>query len=251
MPSITILAYHNIVERGQESPNDLHSIAVDRLEEQVRALQDAGFEPMALPDAFDSLVHSREHAPGYAVTFDDGYVSLLRYAERISSLAPPTVFVLTGYTGASTASWNTRSSVVLDHLDLSDLLTLRERGFDIQLHGLDHHNLLKFDEEQLRRKFEQANGWFEDHLGQPPVFLAYPYGYCDQRVQGVAARFYRGAFSMTHGAWAGREARYALNRVGVPWFLSGRDLVEVLRSQPKRRWYEIERRAPWRAPKHG
>jgi peptidoglycan/xylan/chitin deacetylase (PgdA/CDA1 family) len=192
------------------------------------------------------LVHARDHAPGFVLTFDDGYVSLLTYAGDLQVEAPPSVFILTDYAGQSTASWNTRSSVVLEHLTLDGLRALCDRGFDLQLHGLDHHNLLKFDDDELRCRFTRAVGWFDTQLGRTPAYLAYPYGYCDRRIQAVAAEFFQGAVSMTHGSWAGPDARYALNRVGVPFYLTGDDLVTVLQTRPENRWYEIERRAPWR-----
>jgi peptidoglycan/xylan/chitin deacetylase (PgdA/CDA1 family) len=249
-PPVSVLAYHNIVDAGQESPNDIHSIPINRLNEQVAALDDAGFVQMPLVDAFHRLIHSRDRQPGYVLTFDDGYVSLLKYMDRMSVRAAPSAFILTDYSGRSTASWNTRSSVARDHLDVGEIRALLTRGFDIQLHGVDHHNLLKFDVEQLRSRFRQARDWFNEHLGKAPEFLAYPYGYCDHRIKRVAAEFFHGALSMTHGEWAGPEARYALNRVGVPYFLTGDDLVSVLQTPPDQRWYEIERRAPWRRSSH-
>lgn len=246
IPPISVLTYHNIVAPGCESPNDLHSIAIDRLNEHVAALDRAGFVQVSLAAAFEVLVRSRDHAPGYVLTFDDGYVSLLRYAADLSSEIRPTLFILTGYTGRSTLSWNPRSSVILEHLDLDGLCRLAADGFDLQMHGLDHHNLLKFDAPQLEARFREANAWFRAHLGQDPEYLAYPYGYCDERVQGVVSQFYRGALSMSHGAWVGEGARYALNRVGIPYYLTGEDVVAVLKSPPESRWYEIEGRAPWR-----
>lgn len=171
---------------GRESPNDLHSISIDRLNEQVAALKAAGFVPMTLPSAFDVLTHARRHQPGFVLTFDDGYASLLTYARELRVEAAPCVFILTDYAGRSTATWNTRSSVVLEHLDVDGICALRDRGFDIQLHGSDHHNLLKFDDEELRRRFRKTTDWFRARLGQPPDYLAYPYGYCDRRIQAVA-----------------------------------------------------------------
>jgi peptidoglycan/xylan/chitin deacetylase (PgdA/CDA1 family) len=246
VPPITVLTYHNIVGRGQENPNDIHSISIKRLDEHLTALQAAGFVQVSLPNAFDILVNSRDYEPGYVLTFDDGYTSLSTYMEYIHSPIGPTLFILTDYTGNSTFSWNTRSSTVLTHLTLAELRSLSDRGFDIQMHGKDHHNLLKFDENQLRIRFEAANDWFFKNLGKTAEYLAYPYGYCSTHVQTIASEFYTGAVSISHGTWAGSSAQYALNRVSIPYYLRGPDLVAILGMPSEQRWLEIEKRAPWR-----
>lgn len=246
IPPVSVLAYHNIVGRDMENPNDIHSITIDRLNEHITALTNAGFIQLTLADAFDVLINFRDHVPGYILTFDDGYTSLSDYMDEIISPLRPVVFIITGYTGVSTFSWNTRSSVVLTHLDLDGIRKLDNHGFDIQLHGVDHHNLLKFDENRLRIRFQEANDWFGDNLGKTAEYLSYPYGYCDKRIQKVVSEFYRGAVSISHGAWAGESAQYALNRVSIPYYLTGSDLVAVLCMPPGQRWHEIEKRAPWR-----
>jgi hypothetical protein len=52
--------------------------------------------------------------------------------------------------------------------------------------------------------------------------------------------------SVNRGAWSGPKARHALNRISVPAYLSGRELVSIMCHAPNQRWAEIERRAPWR-----
>ena len=245
-PPISVLTYHNIVDNGQENPNDIHSISIERLNEHLQALAAAGYVQVSLPDAFDILVHSKKYELGYALTFDDGYQSLWKFRKEIASPLQPTLFIVTEYTGSSTLSWNTRSSTVLDHLKLNEIRRLMECGFDIQMHGLDHHNLLKFSDRQLQNRFRSANDWFHEKIGKPVEYLAYPYGYCDQRIQKIASEFYKGAVSVSHGVWAGKLAQYVLNRVSIPYYLTGSELIEVLRKPPEDRWLEMEKKAPWR-----
>lgn len=246
VPPVSVLTYHNIVGYGQEDSNDINSITIERLNEHIAALAEAGFVQVSLPNAFDILVNSRIHEPGYVLTFDDGYASLAKFMEDIHSTFGPTIFILTEYTGKSTLSWNTRSSTVLTHLNLYEIRKLSEHGFDIQMHGRDHHNLLKFDENQLRLRFNEANFWFHKNLGKKAEYLAYPYGYCDERLQKIVSEFYLGAVSVSHGAWSGKPAKHALNRISIPYYLTGSDLISVIRLPPKQRWLEIERKAPWR-----
>ena len=245
-PPISILTYHNIVSNGQENPNDLHSISIGRLNQHINALSEAGYVQVSLQEAFEILVKSQSHELGFALTFDDGYSSLWKFMNELNSPIMPTLFIVTEYTGSSTLTWNTRSSRILNHLNLDELKELADRGFDLQMHGLDHHNLLKFSDSQLRTRFRLANDWFQEKIGKTAEYLAFPYGYCDERIQNLVSEFYKGAVSVSHGAWAGESARFALNRNAIPYYLTGAELVEVLQAPPDRRWFEIEKRAPWR-----
>lgn len=246
IPPIRILNYHNIVKSGNENPNDFHSISIERLNEHISALTGAGFVQISLSEAFDNLINLRDCKPGFALTFDDGYISLSEFADDIKSPLKPTVFILTEYAGKSTLTWNLRSSVTLMHLSLDEINELDEYGFDIQIHGCDHHNLLKFNDDQLRLRFKTTNDWFTCNLGKTPEYLSYPYGYCDERTKSIASEFYKGAVSVSHGAWSGKAAQYALNRINIPYYLTSADLVRVLQCPPKEYWLEIEKSAPWR-----
>lgn len=245
---VIVLLYHNILPPRSPLNADQQSIPFDRLQEHLRALRSAGFECVPLEDAFRDLVEPSAAitSPKFAVTFDDGYESLREYLPQLEPDIRPTVFFLTEYAGKSNLVWNTRSPIIQRHMSFDEARQLAELRVNFELHGVDHHNLLKFNREELCSRFERGIAQFHEHFGKQPVFLSYPYGYCDSTVKEVAARYFRGAFSVTHGAWRGEEARYAANRLSVPSYLSGEDLVAVVCAEPKRRWLECEMRAPWR-----
>jgi peptidoglycan/xylan/chitin deacetylase (PgdA/CDA1 family) len=248
IPAATVLAYHNILPAGTPLPDDLHCIPLDRLVEQVNTLARNGFTNIPLRRAFDELVTGdlRADVRQYAVTFDDGYANLAEQLPGLADRIRPTVFLLTGYASQSNLIWNTRTPLEQKHLSLSQIIRLSEYGIDMQFHGTDHHNLLKFDEQELRSRFRMGQSWFEQHLGKRPDFIAYPYGYCNALVENIASEYFTGGLTVTHGAWCGTRARFALNRLSVPAYLDGDGLVSVLLSPPEQRWYEVERRAPWR-----
>jgi peptidoglycan/xylan/chitin deacetylase (PgdA/CDA1 family) len=214
----------------------------------VETLLSAGFASLDLATAFARITARTEQGaePAFAVTFDDGYAGLYAHLPALAALVRPTVFLLTDHVGQSNRTWNTRSPEIRQHLTLEQIGTLSQAGIDFEFHGTDHHNLLKFDADELAARFARGREWFQRHLGRSPLFIAYPYGYCSQMVSEVAAHFFAGGFSVTHGAWWGPEARYAINRISVPSYLSGDDLLAVVRASPGDRWYERERRAPWR-----
>lgn len=246
---VIILLYHNILPAGSALTADQQSIPFDLLQEHLKAMQRAGFEPLSLENAFEQLVSqtSEQHPPKFAVTFDDAYESLVEHLPLLDSTIRPAVFFLMDYAGKSNLTWNTRSPVVHRHMTLAQARELVKVGIDFELHGTDHHNLVKFDRDELRRRFQRGAAQFQEQFDRAPRFLSYPYGCCNEDVRAVAAEFFQGAFSVTHGAWWGEKARYAVNRFSVPSFLSGDDLVEVVCADPAQRWYECERRAPWRS----
>lgn len=246
-PTTTILLYHSIQPAGT-CPVSQSSIPLDRLEEHLTALLEQGFQCVSLGAAFEELTSESpsQPPPKFAVTFDDGYESLHEYLPGLLPRIHPAVFLLTGCLGQSDMTWNTRSPMTQRHLSLAQVQDLARWGVDLEFHGTDHHNLLKFDFPQLCERFARGVGWFQEHLARKPRFIAYPYGCCGTLVQEVAAEYFLGGFSVTHGAWQGAHARYAINRISVPSYLSGDGVLATICAEPDRRWYERERRAPWR-----
>jgi peptidoglycan/xylan/chitin deacetylase (PgdA/CDA1 family) len=245
-PGVVVLLYHDVLPPGSGLTADPQSIPFDVLTEHLRALRGAGFEGVPLAEAFPQLIAPTGGGKKFAVTFDDGYGSLAEYLPQLKGLILPTVFLLTGYAGLTNLAWNTRSPVIHRHLSVAQARDLAKQGVDLQLHGSDHHNLVKFDRVELCRRFELGILQFLEQFQRRARFLSYPYGYCSEVVREVAAHYFDGAFSVTHGAWSGEEARYAINRLSVPAYLSGEDLLAVVAAPPSDRWYECERRAPWR-----
>jgi peptidoglycan/xylan/chitin deacetylase (PgdA/CDA1 family) len=251
IPNTTVFAYHNILPPGSPATADKGCIPLDRLEEHLSVLNDEGFKNVSLEKAFHHLVeHNDKSAESfYAITFDDGYKNLHAFLPGLLDRIQPTIFHVTNYTGKSNLTWNTRSPVIQEHLTLDQILELMQYGVDIEYHGTDHHNLIKFDETELQLLFKKGVEWFEKYLNKKPKYISYPYGYCDKRIINIASNYFLGGVTVTHGDWSGPKAKYALNRISVPYYLTGKDLVEIIRTNPADRWLEIEGRAPWRRKK--
>jgi peptidoglycan/xylan/chitin deacetylase (PgdA/CDA1 family) len=253
-PEVTVLLYHNIIAAGAPPHPDPGCIPVDVFEEHMSALAAAGFACVSLTEAFALAAAASSvtgaSKPRFCVTFDDGYAGLSRYLPRFTDTLRPTVFLITGFTGKSNC-WNARAPYVERHLSLQEIHDLIAAGVDMESHGPDHQNLIKFDSKQLRDRVKRSNAWFQEKLHRPASYFAYPYGACTPLVSRVAAEFFLGAVSVNHGVWSGPDSRYALNRISVPAYLSGRELVAVVRHPPHARWAEIERLAPWRKSSGG
>jgi peptidoglycan/xylan/chitin deacetylase (PgdA/CDA1 family) len=254
---VTVLLYHEIVAPGSPLGSEPDCIPLPVLLEHVEALADAGFGFASLHEAMEAACSGgtgsdrpgarAEGTPLIAFTFDDGYEGLHRHLPELAPRLRPTVFLLPEYLGATTMTWNLRATTVLRHLTLAQARELAGAAVTLEAHGMDHHNLLKFRRDELRRRCAAVAGWFCRELGGPASYLAFPYGACSPLVEEVAAEFFRGAVSVNHGRWYGPEARFALNRISVPSYLTGAGLLDVIRTPPADRWRVIEEKAPWRA----
>jgi peptidoglycan/xylan/chitin deacetylase (PgdA/CDA1 family) len=248
-----VLLYHDVLPPGGAPPPDTDGIRADALADHVEALRavGAGFVPLAEAFALAEAAPPPARRSGgkglrVAVTFDDGYAGVFEHLPPLVSTLSPTLFLTTEHLGLTNLAWNTRAPVVRGHLSLAQVRALGALGVALEAHGTDHHNLLKFGEEELRRRHRECVGWFEANLGRRPSYFAYPYGACDATVERITAEHFAGAVSVNHGRWAGADARRALNRISVPSYLSGAELVEVVLAPPAERWVLIERFAPWR-----
>jgi peptidoglycan/xylan/chitin deacetylase (PgdA/CDA1 family) len=242
-----VLLYHELVD----GPGGPGCVSLDTFDAHMTALERAGFRFVSLREAFRMACAKAAGsqrlaapAPALAVTFDDGYAGVARVLGRYATRLQPTAFLVPTYLGRSNLVWNPRAGRIFRHMTLAQARALARAGVALEAHGIDHHNLLKFDADQLRRRFARLRRWFAENLGQPAQYLAYPYGACSRTVARVAQEFFAGALSVNDGHWQGRPARYALNRVNVQWYLDGSDLLEVLRLPGPARWAAIGQRAP-------
>jgi peptidoglycan/xylan/chitin deacetylase (PgdA/CDA1 family) len=247
-PPITVLLYHELISSGSTSEKDL--MPANRFLEHVKTLEAAGFQCVPLHEAMDIACRATdagEHAPPkIAFTFDDGYEGLHRILPAYAGRLCATLFILPDYLGKSNEAWNTRATSTLQHMTLSQIRELADQGFAIEPHGMDHHNLLKFREADLRTRFQTLADWFQQNLFKTPCWLAYPYGACSPLIKKTAEEFFQGAVSVNHGEWFGPASRFALNRISVPSYLTGDDLLDVINTPSSRRWMALEQKAPWR-----
>ena len=246
-PSITVLLYHDVIPDVSSSTSDKGSISVRVLSDHIRSLQENGIEIIDLATAMQYIANSKEpEGKKCVITFDDAMEGVYHFLPCLlrEKNFPASVFLVTGYVGMKNL-WNPRSTVIANHMSLPMLSELQDMGVDLQLHGVDHHNLLKFTESELEQRFEQGIMWFKENVQKTPTYLSYPYGAYNNSVAALVPRYFHGALSVNHGSWWGKEAVWGLNRISVPSYVRGKDLVNLLSIQPEKRWIQIEKCAPW------
>jgi peptidoglycan/xylan/chitin deacetylase (PgdA/CDA1 family) len=174
---VPVLTYHDI---GPQAKGRL-VIGIKSFEEQMRYLKDQGYRVISLSE-FHEFLSLRRQVPRRAVviTFDDGYKSFMQYAYPLLRQLgfTATLFVYTDYVGAgrNALSWD-------------DLAKLAAEGFQVEGHSKTHSDLRRRPGEseadharRLRAEMEGPQKLFEQRMGKPARFLAYPYGAADEGV---------------------------------------------------------------------
>lgn len=154
-----------------------------------------------------------------ALTFDDGFEALHRYALPIlrEHRLPATVFLVaqTLAPGGQPVDWvDGMGDTVQTTLSLEQVLEMRDEGVDFGSHSYAHHTLTDLTFAECVTDLTQSRELLEDLLGRRVDLLAYPRGRHDEKVRLAAARAgYRYAFALPVSTE--RPGPYAVPRVGV------------------------------------
>jgi peptidoglycan/xylan/chitin deacetylase (PgdA/CDA1 family) len=183
-PDVLILSYHTV---SASWPSPL-ALLPDRFEAQLRVLRRQGYQAVRVHDA----IHAPPSGRVVAVTFDDGYRSVLEVAfpilERLGYVG--SVFVPTDFPDQpGPMSWpgidqwlSTDHANELRSLSWNELRELAAAGWEIGSHGCSHPDLPKLSDQQLEQELHESRRRIEHELGAPCRSLAYPFGTYDARV---------------------------------------------------------------------
>ena len=183
----------------------------------------------------DHLVHVAEpvyadfsgapsrRASAVAVTFDDGYCSVVDNAlpAMRARAIPATVFVPTQYLG-DRPGWitNDRHRDARERVMTTDQLRrLRDDGVLIGSHGVSHRPLTRLSEVDTRAELHGSRKVLQEILGEKVDLFALPYGSTDDRVLRLAAeagysRVFLSPSRDDRSVPSGRHG-YAVDRVDV------------------------------------
>ena len=196
------------------------------LTRQVSAFLSAGYTPISLGQLVDAL-EGKSEPPGrcMVLTFDDGLASQLTGALPVLQRfgIPATFFVMPAFRDG-----------VHRYMTLDEIRLLRDAGFEIGSHTLNHANLpalLRLNPGAFEAELIGSRTQLEQALEQPIDLFAYPNGAWDAAtVQEVQRAGYRAAASTQAGGLQRPEERYRLRRVGAnPWEAPSEVLARLLR----------------------
>jgi peptidoglycan/xylan/chitin deacetylase (PgdA/CDA1 family) len=182
VPDTLVLCYHAL---SPTWPADL-SVAPAAFEQQLGALAKAGYRGVTFSEAVRRQARGKE----VAVTFDDGFASVLAHAKPVlDDLGwPATLYAVTSFAdGGRPLHWDG-----IDHwagtydgelasLDWNGLRALRDDGWEIGSHTVTHPKLTQIDADALEQELAASREAIEAELGECES-IAYPYGDVNVRV---------------------------------------------------------------------
>jgi len=210
-----VLCYHGI------HPEPRHGeVTPEALRNQLAFVARGGYRFTTFTDAMGGASGGRVAA----VTFDDGIASALEYGLPVLDelSAPGTMFLTIDMLGVG------------GRLVPADAARLAGHGWEVGSHTVTHPTLTKVADDALRVELVSSRAEIERLTGVACTSVAYPKGYCDERVVAAAKAAGYAAGAALEGATNLGPIALAWPRVGV----RGDDSLLVFRlkcSRPVRR----------------
>jgi peptidoglycan/xylan/chitin deacetylase (PgdA/CDA1 family) len=213
--NLPILMYH-AVEAGEPSGYS-YAVSAAQFERQLDSIQRVGFETISLEQLFDG-VDGKAPLPRKPIvlTFDDAYRNICEVAWPLmrERAMTGTLFVVADHVGGSNEWDQAKGMPRLELMDIAELKSLADAGWEIGSHGCRHLELAKADENQQRDEIFRSKSQLESLLGITPEFYAYPHGsYTEPVKEMLREAGYSGACSMFSKASSVTADRFCLRRV--------------------------------------
>jgi peptidoglycan/xylan/chitin deacetylase (PgdA/CDA1 family) len=191
-----VLCYHGVSASWPEA------ISPARLGAHVRYLLARRYRSVSFTDA---VLGPPDRV--FAVTFDDGYRSVIESALPVLDElgVKATVFVPTDYIGCAPAAWagtdqwlDTPHADELTPMSWDELRILSDKGWQVGSHSRSHARLMQLSDAELDEELAGSRAVLEHELVHPCTALAYPYGEADDRIiAAAAAAGYQAACTLT------------------------------------------------------
>jgi peptidoglycan/xylan/chitin deacetylase (PgdA/CDA1 family) len=231
---VPTLLYHRLlpkaaVESGEIINHEPTYVSYDTaFAEQMAYLDREGYTTISLND-FVAFQEGHKSLPAKSImlTFDDGFMSVYRYAFPVlkQHRMMATIFVT-----PDPASENFRKNAPLDlPLTREQMCEMSDHGIAIESHGMTHRYLTDMEPAAVRWELEESKRVLEEIVRKPVRFLAIPSGAYNRTVRQLAKEVgYRALFSMLKGSNNARSNRYALRRMVVARDFTLEDFQRIL-----------------------
>ena len=193
---VSVLTYHHFSDQC----SNMLCMPVDEFARQMAYLKKEGYRTVTMKELL-RFIEYKEPLPrkAVAIAIDDGYRSVydLAYPILKKHNFRATLFIYTDFIDNSPNA-----------LTWEQLRELTQAGFEVEAHTITHADLTfrgkrESEEEYLqriRRELQLPRELIRKHLGQEPVWLAYPYGRWNNLVVSMAIEAgYRGGVTVTRG----------------------------------------------------
>ena len=181
---VPILMYHEIAGRAETASR--LAVSPANFAAQLDYLRRAGFTTMTAAALSARLATGIGPLPDRPIvlTFDDGYADFHSRAmpllDRHGFTA--TLFVTTGWEQDA----GLRPSAPGRMLNRTQLAEAAAAGVEIAAHTRSHPQLDQLPEQLVRDELYSSKRWLEDEIGLAVPGLAYPFGYSNALVRGMA-----------------------------------------------------------------
>lgn len=203
-PAVTVLMYHALVEASAAGNGAVH-IKIGLFAQHMAWLHAQGYEAITVTELYRRLTAGQLTANSVVITFDDGYLSLLKYAAPTLAKynLAATLFVTTDFVGRpdySTAEFAQSVPQRDRPLTWAEIKVLRDAGWDIQAHSCTHRPHAALTIAQLKHELTSSKQLIGSQLEINPRFYAYPYGsYNRLTLRSLVATGYAAGFSVHSG----------------------------------------------------
>jgi peptidoglycan/xylan/chitin deacetylase (PgdA/CDA1 family) len=204
-PATSVLMYHALVEKPVPGLHPLH-LDCALFEQHLAWLQAQGYAGITATELCRRLDSRLPASKAVALTFDDGYLSLLTLAApllRKYNFAA-TLFLTTGF--ANEPDFSVAPAFAHDvpstdrPLTWAEVKTLQELGWDIQAHSHRHRPHAELSAPELATEMQESRRCIAEQLGQAPHLYAFPYGsYSRHALAQLAQSGYAAGFSVHSG----------------------------------------------------
>lgn len=235
---LPIVTYHSLNEA--RSPV---AVSPSVFESHLRAFAAAGYRTVALGGALRAIASGAalpENA--FAITFDDGYESVVREAwPRLADRGfTASVFLVTGVPHGRAASgpgWKPAERL----MNWEQAAALAAAGWELGAHSHTHAPLTILTPAGIETEVQASIEAIRRHTGVGANVFAYPYGAVNDAVRAVVGRHCAVAVTTELGIASRADAPHDLPRIDA-WYLRAHD-VPVLTSRRYRAWLFARQRA--------
>ena len=215
MRRVAVLTYHMI----EDALSPL-AVSPDEFRGHLEVLAASG-APVVAPSRLAGKLGADSASDGFAITFDDGFASVARFALPILKEYgfPFAVFVVTSRAGKDNdwpgqPSWIPRRPL----LDWDSIRSLAAAGGEIGSHTASHADLTRLAPNAALEEMERSRREIEERLGRPPVLFAYPGGLSDPGSRAAAGSLFAASFGTRHARMRDGDDRAEIPRVEICYF---------------------------------